>query len=150
MPSTLTHSVSVLRRTNGSFTPIGVGDAVTPGEAVRYYAQDVMFATVPVEFVVLNAQGEVVFRFEAKSIAFTGKAWVDTAAPLQEGPYTLVAHAQSVPFLGLTHEATTSFRVSADAPEPIKPPPGGGLFGDVESLIKALAVGQWSLGVWWW
>lgn len=146
MPAALTHSVSVLRRTNGSFTPIGVGDAVRPGEAVRYFAQDVMFATVPVEFVVLDAQGEAVFRFEAKSIAFTGKAWVDTAAPSREGPYTLVAHAQTVPFLGFTHEASMPFSVSAAAPGPISPPPRRDLFGSLAKALVALTVGAVAIG----
>jgi len=61
---------------------------------------------------------------------------MDIAAPMADGDYILIVHAQSFPFLPITHSDKFPFSVSRDAPPPMSAPPKGGFFADLEKLLK--------------
>ncbi|GEM_PF-6252093 len=143
-PVLLALGVSIFRRSGNTFTPIGAGSLITPGEAIRLQSTGGLeFGFV--RFVVKDIAGLEVFNTEVFASAF-GVAWIDTAAPSVEGIFTLTAMAQAVPFLGLTHSQSTTFTVSVQAPPPIKPPPGNNLFGDLKDTVKWLVVGAVAVG----
>ena len=129
------HVAAVLRRTDGTFAPIVSGGAVRPREAVRYSASGIRNQSVHApEFEVQDAVGVTVFDF-ITGATLGGDAWVDTVAPAAEGPYVLIVHAQSLPFLPFTHAVRVNFQVSVNAPPPPAPPPS-----TVNTLVKAAVV----------
>ena len=139
----MSHTVTVERRSNGSFAPILSGEAVKPEEAIRLLATGVnqqLFHTP--EFIITDNLGNQVFRRNAGASP-QGDAWIDTQAPLREGEYVFLVIAQSYPFLPFTHQASTIFKVDTNAPPPPSAPPEKGLLpglGDVKGIVIALAV----------
>lgn len=139
-------TVSVLRRSGSTFSPIGVDGSVKPGEPVRYLGRGISFQTIAVpEFTVVDQYGNVHFRFSAGA-NIQGDAWVDTVAPEAEGKYVLILKYQSYPFLGFTTKVSTEFLVSGTAPKPPSEPPSKGLFESMEGLLKWTAIGAIAIG----
>jgi len=134
------HAVGIERRTNGSFTPIGVNDAVRPGEAIRLSATGVGSQSFNEPDFIITRNSEVVFRQKAAA-NLGGVAFLDIASPGVEGSYVLTVHAQSVPFFPKTHTETLAFRVSARAPAPISAPPQGGFFQGLGQIKNFLVIG---------
>ena len=122
MPPTMgaemaSHSVTVQRRSGDTFSPIPVGGAVLPGEAIRYRSDGGNLPFDTVTFRVIDMLGGVVFEFTANLNSLLS-GWVDTVAPALQGVYTLTAEVRSFPFLTVTHFADTLFIVDQDAPPP--------------------------------
>lgn len=127
------HSTHIERRSGDRFFSIPVGAAVKPLEPVRYVANNASRYS-PVTFHVDGPTGEVFRQQVASNLA--ENAFIDVAAPVDEGAYTLTADAFSL-FSLFSHPATTTFQVSAAAPPPPPPPLGGFDFGNVKFLIFA-------------
>lgn len=120
------HTVAVLRRTDGTWSPVTEGEAVLPREPIRLYAADTSWS---VHFRLEDGAGNVLLDQAAGRRLAYADGWLDIAAPVQEGTYTAYAVDSDWPWAFPRHEVSVGFRVSASAPEPIPPPPppaGGG------------------------
>lgn len=135
------HTVSVRRRSGDTFSVLAAGDAVFPGEPIRYFSSGSQWGPT-VRFHVVGP-GNITILEEEVPKNLGNDAWLDTAAPTGLGLYEFHAHARSFPFLPTSHWATTTFAVDPAAmPPPSAPPKGGfkGLVGDVKGLLILGAV----------
>lgn len=127
----MAHRVRIERRgTDLKYRPVPDGSDIRPNEPLRLVAEHVQYQTInQPDFRIQTETGAELFR-QSATAQLDGVAFVDTLAPASEGPYVLIVHVQSLPFLPFTHAVSAGFQVSAAAPPP--PAPGGGFdFGTI-------------------
>jgi hypothetical protein len=128
----------VLRRSGTKFVPLGFGERVSPGEAIRLQASgtDRLGVNSP-EFTIVR-DGIEVFRQKKRPHPISGNANIDTRAPQDSGTYSLIVHQSGSLATWRTHAAEAQFTVSQSAQRPIDPAPKGGIEGALDSIFGNL------------
>ena len=130
--------ISVLRRTNGKLSRLPASGRVLPEEPIRIEGTTAIteaHLTLRIEDELGN---EVLPKKGVSSVS--GKGWIDTTAPLEEGKYYAIATAEHIYFWWTTREQSVSFIVSEEAPPPPKAPEGASLF-DMLKDVKWIILG---------
>lgn len=117
------HNVFLERfASNGDRISVSPGIKIGLGETIRLVTDGVQNGTInPPEFVIIDtATDATVLRrdFGGGAVA-SGNVWVDVQAPNYPGTFALKAHAQTYPFLPVTHESDTFIFRTSDSPDPL-------------------------------
>ena len=132
------HSLSIERFTpSGDTVAISTDTPVRPGELIRLLADGSWLVGLRSAFFEISFSGTVTFTDSAE-INLNGNAWLDVAAPLEEG-FHVVRCEYPDTLLG-THWETTTFLVDEDAAPPPDKPKKGDWLDDLKWILAAVAV----------
>jgi len=129
MPLASPITVTVKRRSNGSFVGIGPLAQVEPYEPIRIKAD----GHEHVIFRIFTTQGAKIWEKKA-NVGLRGTAWVDTTAPSRPDFYEVQAETLSFPDFWNTDKASTDIHVIKDAMPPPSPPPSEGIIPGLPSI----------------
>ena len=109
---------------------------IKPGELIRLVSDGSTWAFGRSAFFEISFGGQVTFT-DSASINVEGNAWLDMAAPLQEGVHVVRCRYPDT-FFG-SHWVATAFTVDEDA-APVPDKPRSGFLGDVKGILLLVAV----------
>lgn len=137
--ATHTVHVEVPSADGSSWVPLPAGTAIRPNIPLRLEANGAALPFDPILFRVTDSVGVVVHEDSDLTDAL-GNAAVELSSPVKEDLYTVVATARSFPFLPITHDRVTTFRVLTNAEPPAPPPEPTPVVDQLRALLIVVAV----------